>query len=167
MRRRNLFCGTFSRRRPIASANTGLISVTPSAHWNSRQFVKFVSKSSSLRVKLVSLFSKLFGLFFHSLFQRLFLGDALLRRVFPHVLRYLHAAKVRPAHRHALRRLVCRFTTGWPECFWRSRVSVKRRSMLCPRAADSLSLMRQISRKTRSPSVASITSCFNVFIGHS
>jgi hypothetical protein len=28
---KELFCGTFSRRRPIASANTGLISVTPSA----------------------------------------------------------------------------------------------------------------------------------------
>src|ERR1035437_3188612 len=123
--------------------------------------------ASRLRVNLVSLFGKLFGLFFHSLFQRLFLGDALLRGIFPHVFRYLHAAKVWPAHRHALRRLVCRFTTGWPECFWRSRASVKRRSMLCPRAADSLSLMRQLSRKTRSPSVASITSCFNVFIGHS
>jgi hypothetical protein len=39
-----LFCGTSSRRSPIASANTGLISVTPSAYLNSRQFVKFVSK---------------------------------------------------------------------------------------------------------------------------
>jgi hypothetical protein len=29
-----LFCGTFSRHRPIASANTGLISVTPSAYLN-------------------------------------------------------------------------------------------------------------------------------------
>jgi hypothetical protein len=33
-----------------------------------------VSKPSSLRVKLVSLFGKLFGLFFHPLFQSLFLG---------------------------------------------------------------------------------------------
>src|SRR5881409_3404207 len=31
---------------------------------------------------------------------------------------------------HALRRLVCRFTTGWPESFWRLRASAKRRSML-------------------------------------
>ena len=33
---KKLFCGTFSRRRPIASANTGLISVTPSAYLNLR-----------------------------------------------------------------------------------------------------------------------------------
>ena len=39
-----LFCETFSRSSPIASANTGLISVMPSAYLNSRQFVKFVSK---------------------------------------------------------------------------------------------------------------------------
>ena len=57
-----------------------------------------MSKPSRLRVKLVSLIGKFFGLFFHSLFQRFFLGDALLCCIFPHVFRDLHAAKVRPAH---------------------------------------------------------------------
>ena len=38
---------------------------------------------SHLRVNLVSLLRKLAGLFFHALFQRLFLGDPLLKRVFP------------------------------------------------------------------------------------
>ena len=33
---KELFCGTFSRHSPIASANTGLISVTPSEYLNSR-----------------------------------------------------------------------------------------------------------------------------------
>jgi hypothetical protein len=58
---------------------------------------------SCLDVNLISLFGKLFGFFIHRLFQRLFLGDALLRRVFPHVFRYLHAAKVWPAHHRSLR----------------------------------------------------------------
>ena len=41
---------------------------------------------------------KLFGFFFHPLFQRIFLRDALFCRILPHVLRYFHAAKVRAAH---------------------------------------------------------------------
>jgi hypothetical protein len=46
-----LFCGTISRRRPIASANTGLISVTPSAYLNSRSRGSCISRftSSGLR----------------------------------------------------------------------------------------------------------------------
>ena len=57
------------------------------------------------RVKLTALFRELAGFFFHPLFQRFFLGDALLCRVFPHVLRYLHAAKVWPAHGTEVSRL--------------------------------------------------------------
>ena len=60
---------------------------------------------SNFGVKLAALPGKLAGFFFHSLFQRLLLGDALLRRIFPHVLRYLHAAKVRAAHGTKMRRL--------------------------------------------------------------
>src|SRR6185437_5890365 len=61
--------------------------------------------TSPLRVNLRALFHELLRLHFHPLFQRFFLSDALLRRVFPHVLRYLHAAKVWPAHGTEVRRL--------------------------------------------------------------
>ena len=45
------------------------------------------------------------GLFFHSFFQRLFFRDSLFRRILPHVLRNLHAAKVRAAHGTEVSRL--------------------------------------------------------------
>ena len=51
--RAHYFCGTFSRRSPIASANTGLISVTPSAYLNSRQG-QFQTESRNFRHELAS-----------------------------------------------------------------------------------------------------------------
>jgi hypothetical protein len=42
----------------------------------------FSGYCSRLHVNLVSPLHKLAGLFFHALFQRLFLGDPLLKRVF-------------------------------------------------------------------------------------
>ena len=62
------------------------------------------------------------------------------------------------ARRHALWRLVCGFTTGWPECPCRSRASAKRRCTSWPRAADSASLMRRISWSIKSRSPAAISS---------
>jgi len=50
------------------------------------------------RVKHRTLFLELAGFFFHSLLKSFLFGDALLRRIFPHALRDLHAAKVWAAH---------------------------------------------------------------------
>src|SRR6266852_3946973 len=49
-------------------------------------------------VNLGAFLDKFLRLFFHSLFQGLFLGDALLRRVFADVLGNLHRTEMRAAH---------------------------------------------------------------------
>ena len=51
-----------------------------------------------LRVNLRAVLHELLRLRFHATLERFLVGDALLRRIFPYVLRYLHAAKVRTAH---------------------------------------------------------------------
>ena len=60
---------------------------------------------SRFRVKLAAFLRELTALFFHPLFQRFFFSDALLCCIFPHVFRYLHAAKMWPAHGAEMSRL--------------------------------------------------------------
>jgi hypothetical protein len=62
-----------------------------------------LKRISRLRVKFVSIFSKLFGFFLHALLQRLFLGDALFGGVFADVFGDLHRAEMRTAHRAEVR----------------------------------------------------------------
>src|SRR5947208_12411721 len=61
-----------------------------------------------LRVTLRAVLHELLRLRFHATLERFLVGDALLRRIFPYVLRYLHAAKVRTAHTAEMRSL-CAF----------------------------------------------------------
>src|SRR5437660_1084653 len=56
-------------------------------------------------VNLCALLHKLARFLFHSARQRLFLFEALRRRVLPHVLRDLHRTKMRAAHRAEVREL--------------------------------------------------------------
>jgi hypothetical protein len=59
--------------------------------------------------------------------------------------------RTRLGQREVFRCRVWTFRTGWPDSFCRFRASATRRCTSCPRAADSSSLMRQISWSTKSP----------------
>lgn len=64
---------------------------------NQKQYREFSCRTQCLLrlcVKLTALLRELPGLLFHSLFQRLFFGDALFGGVFAHVFRDCHAARV-------------------------------------------------------------------------
>ena len=56
-------------------------------------------------LNLRALFHELTRLLFHAALEGFFLGDAQLRRIFPHVFRDLHRAEVRAAHGTEVRAL--------------------------------------------------------------
>src|SRR5688572_17382356 len=64
-----------------------------------------VSSILYARVDFPALLREFLGLFLHAFLQRLRLRDALLLRVFAHVLRDFHRAEVRAAHRAEMREL--------------------------------------------------------------